>query len=248
MAVKPMEQTDRVQFIQNLELATVALSDLPPSNKPQGFVNAGCLTSFTEKLSGQDKADILNSTLLAQLAANKQLNRQEQPQEWYAFYQNVLSKVGWVIQGFSFDDYKPSSNTFTMDNVVLDQLKASTSSDEMEVLEATIKALQQLQPTDGLAVLFNSQCFKDHAGNFQVQLCTKNQNGQIVIALGTFYFNTSENVTSPFFFWTYHLQQTGVHYAVQTTTLDEQVYAQVRDEIVSKLGTQYQTYVHELYN
>ena len=39
--------------------------------KGQGFVDAGALISFTHEISSSHKSDVLNSTLLAQLTADK---------------------------------------------------------------------------------------------------------------------------------------------------------------------------------
>lgn len=56
------------------------------------YVDAGSLVSFVAGVSGQHKSDALNSTLLAQLAANKKFDREKQTVEWYDFYKNRLGK------------------------------------------------------------------------------------------------------------------------------------------------------------
>ena len=95
---------DRKSFVAALELPELGESVLAiqttlgelPKKKEQGFVDCGSLVSFTENLSEQNKEDVLNSTLLAQLAANKKYDRKTQHDEWYTFYMKVLENVGWV--------------------------------------------------------------------------------------------------------------------------------------------------------
>src|SRR4051794_5773487 len=56
-------------------------------------VNAGSLISFTDRLSRQNQQDVRNSTLLAQLAADKACPRYAKPMDWYKFYIDVLARV-----------------------------------------------------------------------------------------------------------------------------------------------------------
>ena len=45
---------------------------------------------------------MLNSTLFAQLAANKKHDRQNETTEWYNYYKYVLETVGWNVQSFEY--------------------------------------------------------------------------------------------------------------------------------------------------
>lgn len=44
----------------------------------------------------------MNSTLLAQLAANKKFDRETDTANWYSEYANVLETVGWVVTSFGW--------------------------------------------------------------------------------------------------------------------------------------------------
>ena len=45
---------------------------------------------------------MLNSTLFAQLAANKKHDRQNETTDWYNYYKYVLETVGWNVQSFEY--------------------------------------------------------------------------------------------------------------------------------------------------
>ncbi len=75
---------DRMSYVQGLELIEPSKRllgyagetprselEIPQSGKPEGYVVAGSVVAFTEALSGQSKADILNGLLIAQLAADR---------------------------------------------------------------------------------------------------------------------------------------------------------------------------------
>jgi hypothetical protein len=61
-------------------------------------VDAASLVTFIDGVSGQQNEDVLNSTLLAQLAANRKHHRERDTPGWYDFYCTVLEQVGWVSQ------------------------------------------------------------------------------------------------------------------------------------------------------
>jgi hypothetical protein len=88
-------QQDLSAYIAALELDDSRLPNTAPhpvrfDTTDSGYVDAGSLISFVAGVSAENRADILNSTLLAQLAANKQYNREQQTQEWYGMYREVL--------------------------------------------------------------------------------------------------------------------------------------------------------------
>ena len=53
------------------------------------------MVSFADGVTGQQKEDLLNSTLLAQLAANGRFDREKDTLNWYETYRTVLRGVGW---------------------------------------------------------------------------------------------------------------------------------------------------------
>ena len=73
-----------------------------PSQTDAEIIRQGVLPpSFNDEISSKTRNDILNSTLFAQLAADKVFNRDENFDLWCAKYMEVLSKIGWIFQDFS---------------------------------------------------------------------------------------------------------------------------------------------------
>jgi hypothetical protein len=155
-----------------------------------------------------------------------------------------LENIGWVIQDFTFAKYNASGSSFTIDKVVLDLIAAIASQDEVAALQATLDAMRALSNSDGRIVLFESSSHSASAGNFQI--CTANEVGGILsMRIGASYFSTQQNVTNVLWF-SFSSSSTSVYNGAQTVNLDKQIYVQVRQQIIAKLGANAQTFVQNL--
>lgn len=249
-----LSASDRISFIQNLELPTTkpalqglqltATSLSTPDDTQGGYVVDGSLVSFVAGLDGQNKSDVLNSTLLAQLAANKKFDREKQTEDWYKYYQSVLEPLGWVIQAFKFEKYAASGASFEMNKAVIEILKAIASEDETAVSQATIDALGALDQGSHGLVLWNSSTSSVSDGNFQIAPCSLS-NGSVVMKNASFYFNTTES-TSGFLWFTYSTSKMSLYKSANTMTLNSEVYAKVRQAVIDKLGNKAVSFVAEL--
>ena len=208
---------------------------LPPDTTRDGYITGGGVATFTENVSGQVKQDILNATLLAQLAATKKYDRERSTEEWYREYNRVLGIVGFVIEGFEFDRYTASGSTLSMDEAVLEIIGALATGNEVAVLTATLDAMRNLSNDDKRIVLFDSHGSQSSYGNFQVYPCSQSPNGDVSLTLGAFYFKgTQKNTNFLFFHWS--SSSTHLYKGVQKAVLNTEVYAAVRSSIVAKLG------------
>ncbi|WLH01920.1 hypothetical protein [Pseudomonas beijingensis] len=71
------------------------------------FINAGVVLVLPRDMTGQEKSDVLDSVLFAQLVANKKYPAYAQTQIWYDEYRDVL-KNGWLQKAVAW-------NNFTLD-------------------------------------------------------------------------------------------------------------------------------------
>ena len=249
------------EFVDALQLATRPQSSLratgastaasgPPApsgttEKPTGYVAGGSLVSFVSGVSGQAQSDVLNSTLLAQLAADKKHDRQKETLPWYDYYVTVLGKIGWVIQGFDFQTYSASSTSFTADKAILEIAAAALTGQEELVVAAVLDGLREnADANKGQLQLFDHQSTSQGQGNFQVSVC--NETGGVVSMQNmAFVFDTSDSVTNVLFFH-FKSDSTKLQSSAQAQTLDEDVYAQVRAAVIEKLGDQAKSFIASL--
>ena len=212
--------------------------------KASAAIDDGSLVSFVAGVSLQHQADALNSTLLAQLAANKKYDRENDVEDWYGFYKTVLENVGWEVQKFDFQKFNPSGSGFTMDKVVLDLLASIATQDDIAVINETIKALKALSNSDGRVVLFEQATHTTSKGNFQICACSESA-GVLMMKIGAFSFSSTETVTSVLWF-TFSSSSANVYQGGQVMNLDNDVYSQNRSAIVTKLGAHAAQFVGDL--
>lgn len=222
--------------------AVLAATEPPTDGKEQSYVDAGALVSFTNRLSGQNKEDVLNGTLLAQLAADAVADRTKQTEVWYNKYVEVLSHIGWVIQKFSFQRYTMQGQSFSISKALLNIVKDLLTPDEFDLIQRTIDSLKGDDNQPWWHVFSKEASGPSENGNFQVCPCQQDASGQIVMALGSFYFQASE--TNERWLWfSYHASKMHFFRGTQTCTLNEDVYGQVREMIKSMLGDQAKDYL-----
>jgi hypothetical protein len=212
--------------------------------EPSGFIDNGSLVSFLAGVDRQSQADVLNSMLLAQLAANKKFDREKDTAQWYAFYHDVLENVGWVVQQFAFAKYEVAGTTATVDKVVLDLLTAIGTENGVAVARSTIAALKALGSDDHRLTIFKESSHSAQNGNFQVSNCS-NVGGVLKMSLGAFYF-TSKQVDTQILFFGWSTSDTTIYQSGQSIVLDRDVYSQVRQSVVQKLGDHAKTFVDDL--
>ena len=238
--VESLELPAPPPFVARMELGAPQITE----GQKSAFVNGGSLTSFVSDLTAQHQSDVLNSTLLAQLAANKKFDREEQTVEWYKFYRNVLENVGWVIQAFDFTKFKASGATFTVDKVVLDLLASIASENEMEVVHETLHAFEALADEDNRLRIFDDQSHSLDKGNFQIAVASES-GGVVAMKMAAFHFTTSQHVTRVLWFG-FSSSKTDLYHGAQQISLNEEIYGQVRSPVVDKLGENAHRFIHNL--
>jgi hypothetical protein len=197
-------------------------------------VDAGSVVSFVGSIDGQVRSDVLNSTLLAQLWANQNAQRDDDAEAWYKTYFDTLGHIGWVLQAKQFNRYEGTGESITMDQAVLGIISAIATQNELAAIKATLDALNSLANDDHRIVLFDKQSHSGGHGNFQIAACTVTD-GSPALKLGAFYFSTTE-VVDRFLWFSFANSTIQIYNAVQSATLDTDLYAQIRQDVLDKLA------------
>ena len=221
------------------------LKSTSTENQESASVNAGSLTSFTGKMTGERKSDVQNSTLLAQLAADKKFDRMKDAMNWYKFYIDVLSNVGWVTSAFAFDKYTSGGTTVKLDEAVIGILSAIATGDEIAIVKATMNSLQALGDDTKQMRIWNSNASDGNNGNFQIFPVSQEANGDAVMMMDGMQFVAHES-HGRFLWWSWQSNQINIQRAANKFVLDNDVYSQVRQQIIDKLGDKAKTFIAEL--
>ena len=243
MAMSTVNSTgDNIAFVRNIELPEPRYRLLgnnaitvPQDTKKESYVVAGGLTAFTKNVTGQIKQDVLNATLLAQLASDKKYNRERETANWYECYIKVLEQVGFAIQDFEFVSYNTTAKTVIMDEVVIAILSKIANGEETEVIMGTLNAMQKLSKHDEKIILFDKHGSHSAFGNFQVCSCDQARDGVVSLSLGAFYFKSYQKDDN-FIFFPWDTMYTKITCGAQKLILNSVIYAKVRHSVSAKLG------------
>jgi len=153
----------------------------------------GCsVISFVGDLTVDQKNDVMNSTLFAQISANNLFDRldETQTQSWYDKYTSYLDMVGWVVSRFSFTDLEEADSMGSVDAAVLSVMPNIVSPDQITVLQNAIDMLKQ--PVNAEAYdSFKQVSWNIKNADFHVGICEANPNGTI-FRMGAFRYDTSD--------------------------------------------------------
>jgi hypothetical protein len=240
-------------FINELELPEVqpevkklyrAEADAFKEGTEGAATDGGSLVSFVSGISSIHKSDVLNSTLLAQLAASKKFDRFNNTIAWYDFYISVLAQVGWVVPAFAFRDYSPSGQSLVLSDAVLDIMSAIATGNEMKILETTLNSLREKPGNEGPLVLFDQQSYPETIGTFQI-FPVSESNGQLVMALSAMEFHADKHVTK-FLWWSWSKTSVRLRQSAQKAVLNEDVYGKVRQQVIDKLGDRAAQFIKDI--
>jgi hypothetical protein len=208
-----------------------------PLDEPQpatGAVDGNIVASFVDGVTGQQKADVLNSCLLAQLHANTKFDRFEEPINWTKYYSRTLENIGWVVPQFTFTRLQSSQTRFSMDTAIISVMAKLMTASEIEVTKATLEALRGLNHGDRRLTIFRRNSVNFNWGDFQLDSIGVSATGTLSMKVTAYGIKTNEQITDVLWF-SFSSGSTTLAVAKTTFVLNEQVYDRIRDAVLNKL-------------
>lgn len=214
------------------------------NDKDQVFLADKSLISFASQLDVQNRSDVLDSTLIAQLAARKAVPDPADSIGWYNAYVNVLSHIGWSISGGQIQEFQSSGTVLELQNVIIDILKAAFGANYVTIIAKALDAIKSLGDSSGKIEAFEKNTHSASNGSFQIGVATQ-ENNAVNLNLGTFLITSTEKITH-ILFVKFTNNQTKLQYAYSSVTLDSDIYKGIRDDIRQKLGRESTKFVSEI--
>ncbi len=197
------------------------------------FVDAGNIFTASKNIRSQNGMDLLNSNLLAQLAASKKYDRFSKADDWDRHYYNTLSNLAWRTGVTTHNSYQPPGLYFSIPEVVCKMFAAAFMPDEGMLAKTALGVLSQ-QPSDSAPrLVFDKNSHACSAVNFLISVV--NENGVVrELALS---FSTSEVINKL-------LEQKfltrgligKIDARINISSLYEAGYATLRAGVLDKLG------------
>lgn len=216
-----------------------------PGKKAQ--INGGSICIFDNSLSPQNRDDISNSILLAQLASNKKFNCFSEPVDWYSFYFETLGKIGWNEPDYSFITHSDSGSRINWSKLVLDSIGNTTKNNARRLAESGMKAWSNLDPNGKAMLIWSENTIQKkliHGDNqkFEIISSSKSTDGNVVIVISAIF---SQVIGQPNGFLSWK-EQTEISTSSCQLVLNEDVYRTVRTAVLEKLGHRPEKFIADL--
>jgi hypothetical protein len=238
---------EAMQFV-----ASVALPDPPPPNrrlskdifdydasKQQAVVVGADVIAFVKGVTPEQRSDIVNASLLAQLVAKKKVANPgglTEMKQWYNEYFDVLSQIGFAIQDKGFAEYHETSDSFEAHEAILEVAAAllAGTPGALLLIKTTLEALQKMASNSPWITLFNRESQSANTARFQVSLVDEDENGRLLVALIAFGLEARTALTQVLFF-KFHTNDVTLQQHSGKVTINAQVLEAVRDQVAGKL-------------
>jgi len=215
--------------------------------KNQAAVVGSDIVSFVKGVTPERREDIVNSSLLAQLAAKKQVSDPGRVYDWYNAYFDVLTNIGWSVQDRGFAAYSEASDNFQAHEAIL-KVAASLlgpAATTLAVVQATLDALTSLSADSPWLAIFNRESQSAQTARFQVTLSEQGEYEQVVVSLMAFGIEAKATLTQVLFFKFKSSEASLKHYSGKVT-INTHVLANVRDLIKTKVAAYAMDYIKAL--
>ncbi len=228
-----------------LEIAS-ALGEEPLAIEPPEFkaatdqtITVGSqLAGFSASVAADIRPHIANAFLLAQLAANKQLaDHRGKSKEWYDSYINVLSNIGWTIEGDATTKRELKGSTLHVHKEIIPIITAALgpAAAVASTVVAVLNGLAAMNADAPWITLFSRESQRASANQFQVSYATM-EGGAPRITLIGFELDAQHSVTQVLFFKFGTSEATLSHFETKIS-VDENVFGKVKDALAGRIAS-----------
>ncbi|KAI0706911.1 hypothetical protein C8T65DRAFT_727766 [Cerioporus squamosus] len=210
------------------------------STEPDEAAVASRAIVWVGDLSNQQKSDVLESTLFAQLAADKQYasDTAENTQAWYKFYTNTLGSIGWVVSNAVFTEVQYNSTEGTVHETVLEQLAndPTVSKALYASVSRALLAFARAGSDSEAEKVFDSSSIASSSefASFQLAVASVDESGDVMLTLLAWFYSSNQKIGNALWF-SWQNATLGIKTSTLTMTLNSGVYDQVRFTIHDKL-------------
>jgi hypothetical protein len=203
--------------------------------KQQAAVVGSDVVSFVTEVTPEQRQDIINASLLAQLAANK---RVPDPQDlksiedWYTAYFDVMSRIGFAVQSKGFAQYVEKADTFEAHEAIIEIVKTALAGAPAAIplVIKTLESLKNMSQDSPWITIFHRESRSANTARFQVSAADTGSS-LTVLAFG---ISAKATVTQVLLF-KFKSNESTLQHNSSTLTINPAVLAAIRNDIAQKI-------------
>jgi hypothetical protein len=240
---KALQFVDSVELPEPPRLRVGAPKDLGfnfDAAKNQAAVVGSDVISFVKGVTPEQRNDVVNASLLAQLVAKKKLAAPKTLAEvgaWYDNYFDALSHIGFLIQDRGFAAYEETSEDFEAHEAIIEVATALLvgSPSALLLVKTTLQALQKMSADSPWITLFNRESQSANTARFQVSLVDQDETARFLVSLIAFGLEARTTLTQVLFF-KFRTNEVTLNHHSGKVTINAQLLASVRGQIAAKIA------------
>jgi len=163
---------------------------------------------------------------------------------WYKAYIEILTKVGWTMEGGEVQQFSAKANVVELQEVIIDILKAAFGADFLQIVTRALDGIKSLADSNGKIEAFEKTTHSESNGSFQIGVATQ-EGDAVSMNLGTFLITSTSRI-SHILFIKFTKDETDLQYASGKLTLDQKIYENVRSLVQNKLSGRAVEFVTEI--
>jgi hypothetical protein len=203
-------------------------------NKPTASVMPDTIDAFLPGVSQQSIDDVNLCKLVMQNAATKLYPEDSQLFEWYKYYVDGLSKLGWVTQNRNIQEVTIRKTALTMDQVALEIAAGLIGVNAATILANVAKqAVDAVQKNPAAIQIFDRNKKIGTQAKFDIAPVWVDKNGQPNMVLNCISLDVRES-TRGILFWKSTTHSTTIKSGAVRNYLDTRVFSGLRDTLYGK--------------
>ncbi len=213
-------------------------------HKDQALVVGSDIISFVKGVTEQRRQDLVDTALLAQLVANKQVPDPTHVFTWYGVYFDTLTNIGWTIQERQFVDHVEVSHNLEAHKVIIDLAEKllGPQAAALDLIKSTLTSLQSMDEKSPWIALFNRESQLAKGTRFQVTLAEEKPDGQFLVTLMAFGLVAAKTFTQVLFF-KFRANEVRLKHSSGKVTINSTVLDAIRDAVSHKIASRSKDYV-----
>ncbi|KAH8794414.1 hypothetical protein DL96DRAFT_1827511 [Flagelloscypha sp. PMI_526] len=215
--------------------------------KASAYVVGSEVVSFPSNISPQHRQDVINSCLMAQMAANMRYPRDEDAQKHFNHYFQVLGQLGWDTTGMTLSEVHDAASHGTVNVLVLKTLAQILQPAAFSLEQTTINALNK----PGKAISFLNQHARGRdqkSSTFNVGVCRYSEanNGNVIFDVG-YYSHKANHTIDNILFSTLSDHRVGFSQGSHKIELDARVYKELRETVAKRVAPYAPKYIQSIF-
>ena len=221
--------------------------DLPLAQaKDQAVLVGSSVISFVSGVTAEQRRDLINSMLLAQLVAKKRVPDGAEVYDWYRAFFEVLKQIGWIVQALQFATQKAAVGLQTDEAILaLATTLLGPGSSSLALVKATLDLLKSMDANSPWMTILNRESQSGQTARFQLAVAEPDDKGGLLVTLMAFALEAHSRLTQ-FLFFKIHSREDVLKQVAGQISVDAKVLAAVRDQIGEKIAEHVAAYVQIL--